>query len=287
MQGQTGNEGSLYGQPGMGGGGSWMTATPGGNYQQGPWEAGYSSGSGDGSGGGPYYAPPDGSVAAAEQYAMAEKAYQQALARFNQQRKGLLAQNGYAGDINAKTGMVGNVRVDPNSLYGNLQEMLHGQALEDQNATFGAQDRNLIGGLANQAASELAYEHHGQTTSLANTLLDNLSNINSQQVDAKSALDQALWQMQQAAAGNAIAAGNFNPVQAIADAAAGTRFKDAPTFTPSATRSAQQTMQAVNPGGYNELQAWSRAMNAKYGASPAKTRKALPNAYKTNKNKRG
>lgn len=260
-------------QPGMGG------SRPGVPAPQAP----QAPGGGDG---GSYYAPPEESIAAAEQYALAERAYQQALARFNQQRQGLLSQNGYIGDINPATGMVGNVRVDTNSLYGNLQEMLHGQALEDQNAIFGAQDRNLVGGLANQAASELAYEHHGQTTALANTLLDNLSNIDAQQLDAKTALDEALWQLQHSAVAGAIGSGSFNPAQAIADAAAGGHLKDAPTFTPSA-RTAQQVMQAVNPGGLTELEAWSRAMNAKYGARPTVTRKALPNAFKTNRNKRG
>lgn len=229
--------------------------------------------------GGTYYAPPDGSIAAAEQYTMAERIYQQALARFNQQRQGLLSQNGYAGDINAKTGMVGNVRVDPNSLYGNLQEMLHNQALEDQNATFGAQDRNLLGGLANQAQSELAYAHHGQTTALANTLLDNLSNIDAQQMDAKNALDMALWQLQQGAANSS----PNNP----ADPGGG--VKNPGSLDHHLTqygwgrggRSAAQTMRSSNPGGYRSLAAWSQAMNARYGPH------AQSNAYNTNKNKRG
>jgi len=228
-------------------------------------------------GNGTYYAPPDGSIQGAESYAMAEKVYQQALARFNQQRTGLLQQNGYAGTINPNTGMVGNIHVDTKSLFGNLQELLHTQALEDANATYGAEDRNLVGGLANQAASELGYEHHGQTTALANTLLNNLSDIDSQQMDAKNALDMALWQLAQGAASSS----PDNPANA-------TGGRDWSKFIWSGSGdhgghggSAAQTMRQQNPGGYRQLAAVSAAMNAKYG------RHSNGNAYNNNKNKRG
>jgi hypothetical protein len=222
----------------------------------------------------PYYAPPDGSIQGAESYAMAEKMYQQALARFNQQRTGLLQQNGYAGSINPTTGMVGNIHVDTKSLFGNLQEMLHNQALEDQNAVYGAEDRNLVGGLANQAASELGYEHHGQTTALANTLLDNLSNIDSQQMDAKNALDMALWQLAQGAASSS----PDNPADVGPDGPSSTGSIRSGFGTGG---SAAQTMRQQNPGGYRQLAAVSAAMNARYGHH------GRGNAYNTNKNKRG
>jgi hypothetical protein len=224
-------------------------------------------------GNGTYYAPPDGSIQGAESYAMAEKVYQQALARFNQQRTGLLQQNGYAGTINPNTGMVGNIHVDTKSLFGNLQELLHTQALEDENATYGAEDRNLVGGLANQAASELGYEHHGQTTALANTLLNNLSDIDSQQMDAKNALDMALWQLQQQAASTS----PYNPADTGSGpsgvAAGGSSSGQGPTNA--------QIMRQKNPGGYRQLAAVSAAMNAKYGQH------SRGNAYNNNKNKRG
>lgn len=178
------------GQPSMGGGGS----TGGGS-----------------TGGGTYYAPPPGAVQSAEDYAGAQNAYNRALIRFNQQRTGLLRQYGYGGTIDPATGMVTNLHVDAGNAYGGLQQLLHQQNLEDQAAQYAAQDRGVVGGLAHQAESELAYGHHGQTSQLAQTLLGNLSDLNNQQLDAKATLDQALWQLQHQATTDAISGGDYNP----------------------------------------------------------------------------
>lgn len=179
-------------QPGMGGGGS-------------PNAPSVSGGSGS------YYAPPDEFNSAALNYADAQDAYKRALIRFNAQRGGLLRQYGYAGDIDPTTGMVKNLRVDAGNSYGLLQQLLHNQALEDTSAENAAQERGLVGGLAHQAEGELRYQHHGQSSDLANTLLGNLGDLNSQQLDAKHTLDMALYQLQHQAAQEAINNGEFNP----------------------------------------------------------------------------
>jgi hypothetical protein len=159
----------------------------------------------------PYYAPPSGSVDSAEQYAGASDAYKRALIRFNQQRTGLLRQYGYAGDINPDNGMVQNLRVDGTNTHGALQELLGTQAGEDQNALYAAEDRGLHGGLANQAETSLHSAHSGQTSRLGQSLFGGLSDLDSQQLDAHSTLDQALWQLTHSATTNAIDNNDYNP----------------------------------------------------------------------------
>jgi hypothetical protein len=160
---------------------------------------------------GAYYAPPQESTLAAENYAAANDAYRKALARLNQQRTGLLRQYGYMGDVDPSTGMVKNVRVDAGNSFGQLQQLLHGQALEDQNAEYAAEDRGLVGGLAHQGEQELHYQHQAQSGDLANTLMANLAGYDDQQQQAKEALDQALFDLQHQAVQDAINNSDFNP----------------------------------------------------------------------------
>lgn len=160
---------------------------------------------------GTYYAPPPGSTQSAEDYTAANQAYQQALARFNQQRTGLLQQYGYKGTVDPSTGLMTNVGVDTGNVNGNLQQLLGQQDQEDQQAEYGMEDRGIVGGLANQAQTNLRAGHSAQTSGLAQTLLGSLSGLNDQQVTAKQTLDQALWQSQQGATQQAIDAGEYNP----------------------------------------------------------------------------
>jgi hypothetical protein len=148
---------------------------------------------------------------AGQQYAAAEQAYQQALARYNNQRQGLLTNYGYAGSIDPKTGLVTKVHVDNTNTTGQYQQLLHNQYGEDENALYGMEDRGIFGGLANQAQSGLRFQHEGQDSSLMNALLGNLSDIDSQQLTAKQQLDQELWQLQEQAALDAIQQGDYNP----------------------------------------------------------------------------
>jgi hypothetical protein len=159
----------------------------------------------------PYYAPPSGAAAGAQNYAGANDAYQRALIRFNSQRTGLLKQYGYKGTVDPTTGMMSNLGVDSGNVHGSLQTLLGQQAGEDQNALYGAEDRGLHGGLANQAETSLHSLHGGQSSALGQSLFDSLSGLDSQQLDAKGALDAALWQMQHQATTDAVNTGDFNP----------------------------------------------------------------------------
>jgi hypothetical protein len=232
-----------------------LAENPGGTPYQPPTAAGSNPSS-------PYYAPPSGSVDSAEQYAGANDAYKRALIRFNQQRTGLLQQYGYAGDINPENGMMQNLRVDGGNVHGALQELLGQQAGEDQNAEYAAEDRGLHGGLAHQAESALHYAHGGQTGRLAQNLLGGLSGLDSQQLDAHSALDTALWQLQHGATTDAVSNADYNPtmtgtaptatsVAAAHTKAAAKRVSIRPqTKTPVATSKASQVVKKVLANAY-------------------------------------
>lgn len=159
----------------------------------------------------PYYAPPSGSVQSAEDYTAANQAYQQALARFNQQRTGLLQQYGYKGTVDPTTGMMTNVGVDTGNVNGQLQQLLGQQDQEDQNAEYSMEDRGIVGGLANQAQTALRAGHSAQSSGLAQTLLSGLSGLDDQQLTSQETLNAALWQAQHGATTDAIGTGDYNP----------------------------------------------------------------------------
>lgn len=136
---------------------------------------------------------------------MANNAYDKAVAQLNQNRLNTLTNYGYTGNVDPTTGVLSGVRVDPNAIHGQLQDLLHNQALEDQQATFAAQDRGLLGGLAHQAGSEMRFQHGSQDTALGTNLTQALADYQSQQQDAAQAKNDALWQAEQTAANAATA----------------------------------------------------------------------------------
>lgn len=129
---------------------------------------------------------------------MANNAYDKAVAQLNQNRLNTLTQYGYTGKVDPTTGVVSGVAVDPHSLYGSLQQLLHNQAVEDTSAQNAAQDRGLVGGLAHQAASELRYAHGGQDTALGSDLQSKLADMQTQQQVAAETKDNTLWQAEEA-----------------------------------------------------------------------------------------
>lgn len=141
-------------------------------------------------------------IPGADQYASASvsanNAYNNALAQINQNRLNTLTQYGYTGSVDPTSGVVSGVRVDPHSIYGQLQQMLHGAAVEDQNALFAAQDRGLHGGLAHQAAAENKYQHGAALTGLGNSLQGQLAGFQNQQQSAAETKNAALYQAEQA-----------------------------------------------------------------------------------------
>lgn len=252
-------------------------------------------GAGDGgSSSSPYYAPPPGSAQAGQDYAGANDAYRRALIRFNSQRTGLLRQYGYAGDINPENGMMTNLRVDAGNMHGGLQELLHNQALEDQNAQYAAEDRGLHGGLAHQAESELHYLHGGQSSALAQSLFGNLSGLDSQQLDAKSTLDQALWQLTHSAASDAVTNGDYNPATTDGGSAdgysgnGGLPYANIPAVAPRGRipmKTATRLVTAATSRGEPTSEHGAGSLGNPRAAVVAK--KVLANAYTSGKKKRG
>lgn len=140
----------------------------------------------------------------------ATKAYQNTLARLNQQRLATLQQYGYKGSVDPTTGTLSNIGVDPNNPYGNLQQMLRGNAQQDQQAQFQAQERGLNGGLAHQMVTSLKYGHGQASAQLGTALQDALSGYQDQQGQAAYQRDAALYAAEQQAAQNAILNGLFS-----------------------------------------------------------------------------
>lgn len=131
---------------------------------------------------------------------LANNAYNAALTQINQNRLNTLTNYGYTGSIDPTTGTLSGIRVDPYAVHGQLQDLLHQQALEDMQARTGNEDRGVFGGLANQALNELHFQHGSQDTSLGTNLESALSDLQGQQQSAAETRDAALWQAEQNAA---------------------------------------------------------------------------------------
>jgi hypothetical protein len=142
-------------------------------------------------------------IPGADQYAsaevMANNAYNSALAQLNQNRLNTLTQYGYTGNIDPKTGVLSGVQVDTHSMNGQLQQLLHADALDDQSNQFAAEDRGLHGGLGNQIADAGRYQHGVDATSLGTGLEQQLSDYQDQQQGDAETRDNVLWQAPQAA----------------------------------------------------------------------------------------
>lgn len=172
-------EGGAPWQPSAGG------APPPGANSGVPQAGGYS---------GPYSTPIPGSPLYLQAQAAANKAYAQALALVNQKRTGTLRQYGYLGDIDPKTGVIKNVRVDPNNPYGELQQMLRTDAQASEQAVNDAVGRGIHGGLAHQAESQVRFEHGANSSALGQAMADALSQLQQEQNADLETRDQTLYQ---------------------------------------------------------------------------------------------
>lgn len=150
--------------------------------------------------------PIPGAPAYASAEVMANNAYNAALSQLNQNRLNTLTQYGYTGNVDPTTGVLSGVGVDPHAVHGQLQDLLHNQAVEDMQARTAAEDRGLIGGLAHQAGSELRFQHGSQDTQLGQNLEQQLSDYQGQQQSAAETRDAALWQAENTAANDAASA---------------------------------------------------------------------------------
>lgn len=152
-----------------------------------------------------------GSTGYAQTNLDATTAYQNTLARLNQKRLSTLQNYGYTGQVDPTNGTLSGISVDQHNPYGNLQQMLRGNAVQDQQAQWAAQDRGLHGGLANQMVTNLKYDHGQASSQLGSALSDALAGFQDQQGQAAYTRDASLYAAEQQAAEYAMLNGLFNP----------------------------------------------------------------------------
>ena len=160
------------------------------------------------------YSTPIPGVPQYGQAALAAKtAYQNALARLNQQRGSTLRQYGFQGDIDQETGVVKNVRTDPSNQYGQFQQLNRSQAQRDEQARWAGVERGLGagGGLAAQLRNDVRYDFGREDSELGQGLTESLAGFQDQQNQAAYSRDQALYQAELEAARMAIQEQMFNP----------------------------------------------------------------------------
>lgn len=158
----------------------------------------------------PYDAPIPGAAGYETAALQAKTAYQNALARINSKRSDTLRQYGYLGDIDPTTGVVGNVRVDPNNQYGGLQQMLRANADTVQQVRDAADERGLHGGLAHKGITDARYDLGNASQQLGSAFTGALGGFQDDQNQAAYSRDQALYEAEAQAARDAIAAQAFN-----------------------------------------------------------------------------
>lgn len=135
----------------------------------------------------------------------AKTAYQNALAQINQQRQSTLQQYGYMGSVDPNSGTISGVKVDPNNPYGLYEEMLSKHAAAQNQAIASAEARGLgHGGLAAQGITADHRSFGADSAQLGDNLMNTLEGFQSQQTQAQTTMNDALWQAELAAAQQAI-----------------------------------------------------------------------------------
>lgn len=215
----------------------------------------------------------------------AKTAYQKALTQLNSNRQTALQQFGYRGDIDPTTGVLTNMSVDPNNPYGAYQSMLNSHSTMQQQVEAQNASRHLgHGGLAAQGLTAEHKSFGADSSQLGTQIMQALSGFQGQQTDAQNVMDSSLYQAQLLAAQQAIASGNFNtPDTSGVDVPPyDSGANDSPAGSPGA--SSKTNAPAAISAAQKALAARSAALNTQYGLDK---KKILPNAYNTNKNKRG
>lgn len=166
---------------------------------------------GSGDGGGPINSPIPGAAQYGALMAEANRAYMDALSTLNQQRSSLLQQYGYQGNVDAKTGAITGLHVNPTDPYGLYQSMMRQDAgLLDQ-AQADAAGRGLHGGLAHQLLTQAHFQHGANSATFGQNLSNAIYALQAQQNQALAARNSAILQAQLQAATAAISAGAFTP----------------------------------------------------------------------------
>lgn len=160
-----------------------------------------------------YQTPIPGLAGYAGAAELANQAYNNAMARYNQQRSDTLLKYGYTQDANGK------LSVDPNNQFGSYQQMLRGEA--QQNESLGrAQAASGWGTGSGYLGAQRANVQYGQgleQTNLGHALTSDLTGISQGEQDAAYQKNAALYQAQETATQNAINQNLFNPANPPAD----------------------------------------------------------------------
>lgn len=139
--------------------------------------------------------------------ALAQKAYDNAMARLAQQRGSTLLKYGY------KRNADGTYGVDANNEYGAYQQMLKGEAGQHEGlarAQAGSGWGASSGYLGAQR-DNLSYAQGKEQADLGTSLQDTLASIAQQEQDAAYGKDAALYSAEEQAAQDAINRQQFNP----------------------------------------------------------------------------
>jgi len=138
---------------------------------------------------------------------LAQTAYDNAMARYKQQRSNTLLSYGY------RQNAAGGYEVDPNNEYGQYQQMLKGDANQSE-----ALDRNQAAsgwgggsGYIGAQQEDLSYARGAGRADLGQRLTGTLADIAGGEQSAAYDRDANLYQNELEAAQRAIDAGQFNP----------------------------------------------------------------------------
>lgn len=138
--------------------------------------------------------------------------YKKALARMNQNRQNTLTQYGYAGDIDAETGVMKNMRVDGSNPFGIYQKLRRGNAQQFEGLRDASMERGLgRKGLGAQGVSNARWQWGEADTSMAQALTGTMSGYDETQQAAWQTYQNLLWQAQLEAARSSDPGGGYDP----------------------------------------------------------------------------
>lgn len=206
----------------------------------------------------------------------AKRAYQNALARLNNARTASMRDWGYQADFDPATGVVKNMRVDPNNPFGQYQGFRreHAYGLQDAEDALIGRGLSAAGGLGAGLVNRLRLGYQGEDQAFANNMLTTLANFQDQQSQAKYEMDAALWQAQQIAAQQAAADGNWGGNY---DDPYGDPGDYTPEPDPFGTRAVDSFLSGIDP------EAVARALSPKSIQSAVKATFATPKKRPTNR----
>lgn len=169
-----------------------------------------------------------------EQMALAEKAYEAALADITRRRNSLLQQLGMR-PIMDKNGSIKSLVVDPKNPYGEYQQLRKSEATDLQATENDSLSRGLEAdeGLGGQPVSQLRYTQHVGDLNFTRNAMSNLGGLAREQQQALDQKNMTIMQAQEAALQAAMAAGAYGPGPTV------------PAQTPVSQQSGP-----VNPAGY-------------------------------------